>query len=153
MIRAILLIIRNAAIEVKNKGQQRREGAKKKIRIWVLIYSVIFGFLAIISIKDDIESQYHRLYVFSGSIIYLLAFTGNIFYAFNYSNGVIKKCWKTIAPVFVLYSIASCIIDKVFGAYKEKIDIGTWLTAILILLPAFRANFMLGYEKPDLPQS
>jgi glucan phosphoethanolaminetransferase (alkaline phosphatase superfamily) len=121
--------------------------SQKKIRIWMLVYSIIFALLTIISIKDDIDSRYHKLYVFWGIIIYLLAIIGNICYVFNYSNDVIKKCWRVIAPIIVLYSIISCIIDKNFGAQKESINIITWLTVILILFPTFKANFILGYKK------
>ena len=119
----------------------------------MLIYSVIFVFLSIVSIQDDIDSHYHIGYVFLGIIIYLLAITGNICYVFNYSNETIKKFWKVISPVIVAYSISSCIIDKNFGAYKEKIDIIIWITVILILFPTFRANFILGYKKKYPPQS
>ena len=64
---------------------------QNKIRLLMVIYSIIFLFLSVSFVINDIKNEYHFLYIVWSIIIYLLANFGNIFYSLRKSNNVIKK--------------------------------------------------------------
>jgi len=122
---------------------------KKKIKIWMLIYTIIFFVLTAIFVLDDIRNAYHVLYITCSIIIYLLANLGNMFYSLSYSSNTIQKYWRIIAPVIVLHFVSTGIIDSSQGAKEVStiLSIIIWIIGFITFFPTFRVNFILGYKK------
>lgn len=116
----------------------------------MLIYSIIFAFLSVSFIKDNIELKYHILYIIWSILIYLVATIGNLCYTLNYSNDSIRKVWRIFFILFILDFIVAGIVDSVFAPIPENsnilMSIVAWTFGLIIFFPAFRANYILGYE-------
>jgi len=125
--------------------------SKKKIKPWMLTYSIIFLFFTVIFVVDNIKSAYHILYIIWSIIIYLLANSGNVLYSFSYSSDITRKYWRLIAPIIVIDFVSAGMIDYYFSQGAGKVspiqNIIIWSIGFAVFFPTFRANFILGYKK------
>jgi len=126
---------------------------KEKIRIWMLIYSIIFALLSVGFVQSNMRMNYHVLFVAWSIILYFLVTVGNFCYTWHYSNDLISKSWKIVFILFVLHFIIAGIIDGLFSADLREAGIVfntvTWLLSVILFFPSFRANYLLAYRKDN----
>jgi hypothetical protein len=120
-------------------------------RPWILVYSIIFLFLSVLIVQNDIENKYHPIYVIYFIVNYLFLNLGNILYSFKFNVSFLQRYWKIFANLFVLNLIFSILVDDTYGAHASKagiiMQVVNFIIVVCICLPAFIANYRIAYKE------
>ena len=115
----------------------------------MIFYSFVFAYIMVLANIDNIEIGYNILIIRWCIIFDTIVVTGNFVYAFNYTNGKIKKIWRFVFPILILHFslmlyLDSTIPEDVQGETTLLIIISTFF-AVLTFLPTFWAHYKLAY--------
>jgi hypothetical protein len=122
-----------------------------EIRVWMLVYTVIFGIISVGFIFSDFTDHYSTAYITWNALCYVVILVGNLLYSLDYITKTIRKTWKLIFPILVFEFILTDVVDFLYGSHAHKVDLPTgcfvWVIGLILFLPTFKAHFMIGYGK------
>lgn len=124
----------------------------KIFQILMIFYTVCFFLLCVYFVQNDVTNGEPIGYVFFSACTYAVATTGNLIWVFNRYGKKIMNCWKVIS--FII--LGNFLLTGFQGNYNHSIDFITdvliWMMGIIFFLPAFFANFSIGYRVRSTPR-
>src|SRR5437667_300777 len=118
-------------------------------QIWMLIYTICFSVFVVFAIRNDVTNHESIWIILSATFVYLIATTGNLLYVLGDHNRLINKFWKVLSILVFGHFIITGMIDNYQHTTGILVNIQVWLINLLIHLPTFMANFILGYKMPS----
>lgn len=123
----------------------------RKVRVWFLIYSILFSISSFFAVKNNFDNHYPILFSCWSILIYISACAGNFFYSFSFSNKIIQEYWRVVFSLFVFHFALFNIVDSLHMSRKQDYTIGANLIGVLIVFiifaPSFRANYRLSFNQ------
>jgi hypothetical protein len=131
---------------------------RKRMLRWIIqilwfIYSVVFAFLAMKAIEDDVQLGYPAVFTVPAAICFIIAAIGIIFHALNWRAPQLVLGWRRIFPLLLAMPLIGLVMDAVIPTDYSFLTHGlAWLPgtafAILLVAPAYYANFRFAYDRP-----
>jgi hypothetical protein len=118
--------------------------------LW-LLYSVIFVYLAVAAIRDDIRLAYPAYFTVPAALSYAVATCGISVHALRWPSGSLTLLWRRIFPILIALPLIGVVLDAIVPEdYNLRTHGLRWLllTALVLVLlaPGYYANFRVAYR-------
>lgn len=118
----------------------------------MLIYLLFLLFVSSVFIENDFSNKYNMVIIGSDCLLFAILTAGGILYGLRAQNSLVKTTWRYAFPSSVVLLVDSIFIDKSYGKNRNANPVGIageiamFLVVVLVLFPAYRAGFLLGYR-------
>src|ERR1043166_5169771 len=118
--------------------------------LW-LVYAVIFAYLAVAAIRDDIRLGYPGYFTGPAALSYAVATFWICIHALRWPSGSLTLAWRRIFPILIALPLIGLVLDAIVPeAYNLRTHGFQWLltTALVLVLlsPGYYANFRVAYR-------
>jgi hypothetical protein len=118
--------------------------------LW-LLYSLIFVYLAVAAIRDDIRLGYPTYFIVPAALSYAVATFGIGVHALRWPSGTLTLAWRRIFPILIALPLIGIVLDAIVPEdYSLRTHGFLWLltTAVVLVLlaPGYYANFRVAYR-------
>jgi tetratricopeptide (TPR) repeat protein len=123
----------------------------RKIRWWMLIYTIaigLIGILAAVSRRNEAKPHHSIAFQILEGVGVGLMFSGNFLYAFCYVRPLIRRVFKVGFPL-IIASVVAAEVSVYFEKADHPVSLGAhifgWGAMAALFFLSFRASFLLGF--------
>jgi len=118
--------------------------------LW-LLYSLIFVYIAVAAVRDDIRLDYPVYFTVPAALTYAVATCGIDLHALQWPPGPLTLTWRRIFPILIALPLIGIALDAIVPQdYNLRTHGFRWLLGtafvLILLAPGYYANFRVAYR-------